>query len=57
MRNVEKLNITRSLELFEQGKKLVPEGPGAENPAILSKESIPSFLNMQGLPINRRGWK
>jgi len=47
MRNVEKLNVARSLELFEQAKKLVPGGVlGARNPPILSKENILSFLNM-----------
>ena len=45
MRNVEKLNITRSLELFEQGKKLVPGGVlGARKPSDFIEGEYPIFL-------------
>jgi len=46
MKDVEKLNITRSRELFEEATTLVPGGVlGARNRAILSKENTRSFLN------------
>ena len=45
MRNVEKLNIRRSLELFEQGKKLVPGGVlGARKPSDFIEGEYPIFL-------------
>ncbi len=45
MRNVEKLNITRSLELFEQAKKLVPGGVlGARKPSDFIEGEYPIFL-------------
>ena len=45
MRNVGKLNITRSLELFEQGKKLVPGGVlGARKPSDFIEGEYPIFL-------------
>jgi glutamate-1-semialdehyde aminotransferase len=45
MRNVEKLNITRSLELFEEAKKLVPGGVlGARKPSDFIEGEYPIFL-------------
>ena len=43
---VKKLNIAKSLDLFGEATKLFPEESWVpENPAILSKENTPSFLN------------
>jgi glutamate-1-semialdehyde aminotransferase len=45
MKNVEKLNIARSLELFEQAKKLVPGGVlGARKPSDFIEGEYPIFL-------------
>jgi glutamate-1-semialdehyde aminotransferase len=45
MRNVGKLNITRSLELFEEAKKLVPGGVlGARKPNDFIEGEYPIFL-------------
>jgi glutamate-1-semialdehyde aminotransferase len=45
MKAVEKLNITRSLELFEQGKKLIPGGVlGARKPSDFIEGEYPIFL-------------
>jgi 3-aminobutanoyl-CoA transaminase len=45
MRNVEKLNIAKSLELFEQAKKLVPGGVlGARKPSDFIEGEYPIFL-------------
>jgi glutamate-1-semialdehyde aminotransferase len=45
MRNVEKLNIARSLELFEQAKKLIPGGVlGARKPSDFIEGEYPIFL-------------
>jgi glutamate-1-semialdehyde aminotransferase len=45
MGNVEKLNIARSLELFEQAKKLVPGGVlGARKPSDFIEGEYPIFL-------------
>jgi glutamate-1-semialdehyde aminotransferase len=45
MKNVNKLNIARSLELFEQAKKLVPGGVlGARKPSDFIEGEYPIFL-------------
>jgi glutamate-1-semialdehyde aminotransferase len=45
MKNVEKLNITRSLELFEEAKKLVPGGVlGARKPSDFIEGEYPIFI-------------
>jgi glutamate-1-semialdehyde aminotransferase len=45
MRNVEKLDIARSLELFEQAKKLIPGGVlGARKPSDFIEGEYPIFL-------------
>jgi glutamate-1-semialdehyde aminotransferase len=45
MKNIEKLNIAKSLELFEQGKKLVPGGVlGARKPSDFIEGEYPIFL-------------
>lgn len=45
MKNVEKLNIRRSLELFEEAKKLVPGGVlGARKPSDFIEGEYPIFL-------------
>jgi len=45
MKGAEKLNITRSLELFEEAPDLFPaESWAPEDPAILSRENIRSLL-------------
>ena len=45
MKAVEKLNIMRSLELFEQGKKLIPGGVlGARKPSDFIEGEYPIFL-------------
>ena len=45
MKNVEKLNIARSLELFEEGKNLVPGGVlGARKPSDFIEGEYPIFL-------------
>jgi glutamate-1-semialdehyde aminotransferase len=45
MKDVKKLNITRSLELFEEGKKLVPGGVlGARKPSDFIEGEYPIFL-------------
>jgi glutamate-1-semialdehyde aminotransferase len=45
MRDVGKLNLTRSLELFEQAKKLVPGGVlGARKPSDFIEGEYPIFL-------------
>jgi len=45
MKNVEKLNIARSLELFEEAKKLVPGGVlGARKPSDFIEGEYPIFL-------------
>ena len=45
MKNVEKLNITRSLELFDEAKKLVPGGVlGARKPSDFIEGEYPIFL-------------
>jgi glutamate-1-semialdehyde aminotransferase len=45
MKNVEKLNIAKSLELFEEGKKLVPGGVlGARKPSDFIEGEYPIFL-------------
>ena len=47
MKETEKLNITKSLKLFEEAKALIPAVSWAqESPAILSWGSIRSSLNM-----------
>ena len=45
MKNIDKLNITRSLELFEEGKKLIPGGVlGARKPSDFIEGEYPIFL-------------
>lgn len=45
MKEAEKLNITRSLELFDEGKKVVPGGVlGARKPADFIEGEYPIFL-------------
>ncbi|HXX33528.1 MAG TPA: aminotransferase class III-fold pyridoxal phosphate-dependent enzyme [Thermodesulfobacteriota bacterium] len=45
MKNVGKLNITKSLELFEQAKKLIPGGVlGARKPSDFIEGEYPIFL-------------
>jgi glutamate-1-semialdehyde aminotransferase len=45
MKNVEKLNLTKSLELFEEAKKLVPGGVlGARKPSDFIEGEYPIFL-------------
>jgi len=45
MKNVEKLNIAKSLELFEEGKKLIPGGVlGARKPSDFIEGEYPIFL-------------
>ncbi len=45
MKNIERLNITRSLELFEEAKKLVPGGVlGARKPSDFIEGEYPIFL-------------
>jgi glutamate-1-semialdehyde aminotransferase len=45
MKNVEKLNIAKSLELFEEAKKLVPGGVlGARKPSDFIEGEYPIFL-------------
>jgi len=45
MKDVEKLNITRSLELFDEAKKLVPGGVlGARKPSDFIEGEYPIFL-------------
>jgi 3-aminobutanoyl-CoA transaminase len=45
MKKIEKLNITRSLELFEQAKKLIPGGVlGARKPSDFIEGEYPIFL-------------
>ena len=45
MKDVEKLNIAKSLELFEEGKKLIPGGVlGARKPSDFIEGEYPIFL-------------
>ena len=45
MKTIERLNITRSLELFEEAKKLVPGGVlGARKPSDFIEGEYPIFL-------------
>ncbi len=45
MKNIERLNITRSLALFEEAKKLVPGGVlGARKPSDFIVGEYPIFL-------------
>ena len=45
MKNIDKLNITRSLELFEEGKELIPGGVlGARKPSDFIEGEYPIFL-------------
>src|SRR4030066_780451 len=45
MKNVERLNIAKSLELFEEGTKLVPGGVlGARKPGDFIEGEYPIFL-------------
>ena len=45
MRKFEKLNLAKSLELFEQAKKLVPGGVlGARKPGYFIEGEYPIFL-------------
>ena len=46
MKNVDKLNITKSLELFDEAKKLVPGGVlGARKPSDFIEGEYPIFLD------------
>ena len=45
MKNVEKLNITKSLKLFDEAKELVPGGVlGARKPSDFIEGEYPIFL-------------
>lgn len=45
MKNIDKLNIARSLELFEEGKELIPGGVlGARKPSDFIEGEYPIFL-------------
>jgi len=47
MKNVEKLNIARSLELFDEAKKLVPGGVlGARKPSDFIEGEYPIFVEL-----------